>query len=270
MPNSDSNIYNYNVLKLKNNIKRILKERNITQTTLSEKIGMPQSRISKILKSNDSDCFTVQQLAAIANYLHISVDTLLGIEPNKKNDQKDISLSDVIQKLFEINELTPIKIGTCATGNLELIDQFTGETIPEETHCIYFGNQCIRKLLEEWADLTALNTETKQKILKLWQEDTLSRNTERLYKWNFRNKREEGFRLAQYYLSGLAPNTPDECFCVIPPKKEELELLNWYLMEYAWKDLEDNDYGLLNDIVSSFEDRPKNDNNDDIEKLPFH
>lgn len=264
MPNSNSNISNYDVSKLKNNIKRILKEKNITQTTLACEVGMPQPRISKILKSNDSDCFTVQQLAAIANYLHISVDTLLGIEPIEETKQEDVSLSDVMQKLFEINELSPIKIGTCETE--EAVDKFTGEPITKTTHCIFFDNQYAEKLLEEWGDLAALNTETKQKLLRLWQDDTLERNKERYHKWDFRNKREEGYRLACHYLAEYSDEYSREFFFIkIPPTNEEVELLNWYLIKYAYYDFDENDYGMLHEVISELENMIKK----DAEELPF-
>ena len=71
---------NYNINILKQNILKLMNEKGITQSALARGIGMQQSRISKILNLDNSDCFTVQQLADISRFLHVSTDTLLGLE----------------------------------------------------------------------------------------------------------------------------------------------------------------------------------------------
>ena len=59
---------NYNINILKQNILKLMNEKGITQSALAKGIGMQQSRISKILNLDNSDCFTVQQLADIAGF----------------------------------------------------------------------------------------------------------------------------------------------------------------------------------------------------------
>ena len=73
-------ITDYDISTLIENIQRIMKERNITQEELAAAAGIAQPRISKIFKREGANCFTIQQLVAIASYFHVSVDSLLNIK----------------------------------------------------------------------------------------------------------------------------------------------------------------------------------------------
>lgn len=81
-------ITDYDISTLIENIQRIMKERNITQEELAAAAGIAQPRISKIFKREGSNCFTIQQLVAIASYFHVSVDSLLGIKTNNPPEEE--------------------------------------------------------------------------------------------------------------------------------------------------------------------------------------
>lgn len=192
----------YDTSILKKNIARIMKERNITQSELASAIGMQQSAISKILSCNDSSCFNVPQLVSIAEYLHESVDFLLGITPTEK-PQKEHSLSDLCTKLFELDEIYEANIGTCETGEYKVLDYGSDLTEPITTECIFFKNDKIANLLKELGEVKALGVPNKQlkgKMMNLWKEDTLDKSKTRKKSWDFRDEEEQGLYLARILL----------------------------------------------------------------------
>ena len=105
MDKSNINISLYDINILKNNIKKIMKEKHITQTELSESTGIDQPRISTVLSGKTSECFTVPQLVSISGTLKVSVDTLLGIIPPEESEQ-DLCMSDICSKLFDLDKIS--------------------------------------------------------------------------------------------------------------------------------------------------------------------
>lgn len=151
-------ITDYDISTLIENIQRIMKERNITQEELAAAAGIAQPRISKIFKREGSNCFTIQQLVAIASYFHVSVDSLLGIKTNNPpEEEKGITLSDVCVKLFELDDLASISFGECRNG--EIIPSQTAPGEWEEAYgpCIYFKNDSISNFISEWIEMKEIN-----------------------------------------------------------------------------------------------------------------
>lgn len=67
-----------NILILKENVRKLLKNRSITQQELAETIGMSQANVSKALNPDEKKCFTVEQLFKISQNYHVSIDALTG------------------------------------------------------------------------------------------------------------------------------------------------------------------------------------------------
>ena len=152
-------ITDYDISTLIENIQRIMKERNITQEELAAAAGIAQPRISKIFKREGSNCFTIQQLVAIASYFHVSVDSLLGIKTNNPpEEEKEITLSDVCVKLFELDDLASISFGECRNG--EIIPSQTAPGEWEEAYgpCIYFKNDSISNFISEWIEMKEIHS----------------------------------------------------------------------------------------------------------------
>lgn len=63
---------------LKQNIKALLKNKNMTQQQFADAIGMTQSNVSKALSEGDKKCFTVEQIFSIADHFGVSIDWMLG------------------------------------------------------------------------------------------------------------------------------------------------------------------------------------------------
>lgn len=151
MSESNDEIYNYDINILKRNIKKLMKEKNITQKELAQKIGCEQPRVHSALDTNSSACFTIPQLVSISYYYDISIDKLIGLDTVKKAQAKEISMDDICTKLFEIDhDVIEIKIGPCRTEKHQIVDSFTGEEVAVETWGIYFDNKAITDFLEEW------------------------------------------------------------------------------------------------------------------------
>lgn len=227
-------IYDTNILK--RNISRITKERNITQSELAAAIGMQQPAISKILSCNDSSCFSIQQLVNIANYLHESVDTLLGVTPIDE-PQKETSLSDLCQKLFEIDEVQNIEIGICETGEYEIIDDITVEQTPITTECMFFKNEQISQILKEWKEVKShgsLSKQTKRKIVQLWKDDTINETKTRMKKWEFRNIEEQGAYLAKILLDYYYDPIPDSFLPLDLLQNDSVYVLQTFINESAF------------------------------------
>lgn len=196
MSKIDKNIIEYDISNLKKNIKNLMKEKHITQTSLANKAGMDQSRISAILNGKSSDCFTVPQLVYIARALNVSTDTLLGLD-EPKEPEHELCMSDICSKLFELDNMVNLKIGSCRTGKYQEIDSFTHEE-EIEAPGIYFSSQALSDFLKEWNEIVSSNIgrkETKAKVLELWKTETLKDASKRKAKWDYRTEEEAAERL---------------------------------------------------------------------------
>ena len=70
---------------LKENVRKYMKEKGISQQQLGEKIGMSQSNVNKCLKIGDgSRSFTLEQVCALADYFGTTTDELLGRSEEKR------------------------------------------------------------------------------------------------------------------------------------------------------------------------------------------
>lgn len=237
----------YDIDMLKKNIKSILEDRNITQTELGRITGINQSRISAVLSGKTADCFTVQQLADIAIALNMSVDSLMGLE-KPEEEHKDITLADVCEKLFEIDDIVGLHIGQCDTDEVILHDSFP---VPEKCLGIYFKNEHLIKILGEWKDIKSINSnnETKYKILKLWEKDSLEAYSKKKKKWNFRDKKEQGKYLANELVkSSITETPPFDLFA-----EESIDIIKWYMEQgYIYFDFENYERNIVQSELKKY------------------
>ncbi|MCD7868276.1 MAG: helix-turn-helix transcriptional regulator [Clostridiales bacterium] len=68
------------LLRLKQNIKNLMKEYNIPQSKIADVTGASQPQVSKSLKMDSNTFFSVEELFAIADFFQVSVDALSEAE----------------------------------------------------------------------------------------------------------------------------------------------------------------------------------------------
>lgn len=215
MSKIDENIIEYDTGILKGNIKDLMKEKHITQAALASNAKMEQSRISAILSGKSSDCFTVPQLVYIARTLNVSTDALLGIETTKESEH-ELCMSEICSKLFEIDNMFHLKIGTCKMGEYRETNDYTNEIIETEVPGIYFNNQPLSDFLKEWNEIASSSIgrkETKTKVLELWKAETLKDADGRKSKWNFRTEQEQANLLTDHLLEEYHDYCESQCYC---------------------------------------------------------
>ena len=97
------------------NIKKLMRNNNISQATLSEalskSIPLSQGRISLCLNENKSDNFTIEQIVAIADYFKVSIDSMLGIQTQET--EKDLTCRDICKSIARIIKCTNTHICKC-------------------------------------------------------------------------------------------------------------------------------------------------------------
>lgn len=81
------------------NILKIMEDKRITQNDLANIANTHQSRISRCLKCEGD--FTISQLADIASYFDVSIDTLLSGE--KEDCRQEITAKDVCKLLHTLS-----------------------------------------------------------------------------------------------------------------------------------------------------------------------
>lgn len=102
--------FNNNILK--QNIKSLLKNKNITQQQLAHTIGMSQSNVSKALSEGDKKSFTVEQIYSIADHFEVSIDWMLGYETAARNAKGLRAIGAFLAELLSARNArcTPIEI----------------------------------------------------------------------------------------------------------------------------------------------------------------
>ena len=187
----------YDIDIMKKNISTLMDKHNVSQTTLALEIGVPQPRISRILNGKDS--FTIPQLVKIAKRFHVSVDDLLGLEPEEV--EHEATLTDVYNALFDLNKIINLDIVNTPIYESDGMPSLQPEYIPT----IHLENKHIEKVLYQWKSLveTELNEELKKKVLDLWENEIICSQEYRPLKWGFRTEEEYACYLATQILEKM-------------------------------------------------------------------
>ena len=101
------NLYYYNRNLFIDNLKKVLDDRKMRPQDLV-KLGISQPRISECLNKTKKANFTFEQVVLISHYLNVSIDSLVGMETNRLDD--NITLHDIMKLLFIIDEVEPFSI----------------------------------------------------------------------------------------------------------------------------------------------------------------
>lgn len=161
-----------NIDIVKGNITRIMNEKGINQSELSERTGIPQPRISAALSFGNGKCFTTEQIIKLASkdVLNCSTDEILLPPDEQKANKNNIeTFSDALKMLFEIDDFMDFCI---AESRIDVSYDINGYVT---TLGICSDSPVFEKILNEWQQLkeTTLQEPLKSKIIKQWQDDTL-------------------------------------------------------------------------------------------------
>ena len=240
----------YDIKKAINNIRRIMVEKDIGQKEIESITGVTQSNISNILnkKKNPSGSykfFSVEQLVALSLEWEISVDELLGITLPKKKEENE--LAAILTRLFEIDELVPVDIGTYRDGHLS-------------------------KLLKTWDNLNQFGASSHDAIgaaieaKHYWQESVISQSSRRPIRWAFRTASEQSEYIALQYINYYQKKnnilTADDCFaecaCAVVDSyyyesvekmiEEQRKLLEYYIGSSSYLNLSHDKRKILDEF----------------------
>lgn len=162
---------NHDIVISKRNVKRLMKEKSLTQIKLAEIAGIKQTRVSRILSENNSDFFTIPQLVDIAEYFCISLDELIGLK-QKQEMPKYETLSDIASALFALSDCR-----TCLSfKNIEIPYTFTHRNGTKEERkktrtAVYFDTEAINQFMAEWKIITQdiKDISCKDELYNLWK-----------------------------------------------------------------------------------------------------
>lgn len=98
---------NYDTNILIQNIKRLMRDKNVSQQKLAEILEMSQPNVSKALNENNKKCFTLIQVIGIADFFQVSVDELIH---NRKSISVSTNPRDVARFLATLLENGDAKI----------------------------------------------------------------------------------------------------------------------------------------------------------------
>lgn len=190
-----------NFAKIFDKLCRDSQKSNITLSS-EDNLGIRADKLSKLRSENDAVKPSVDDLLSISQYFHISLDELTGNKVEISNNE--VSLLDIVEPLFTLSQLTDIKIEhTFVPAHTEAIGFPPNETefieveAKEGDICISFEHEQIKRILGEWSEALKIkeNFETGESLYTNWKNGIMEASSNRLEKWDFRNKEEEGDRL---------------------------------------------------------------------------
>ena len=106
------------------NISNLMANNGITQKQLGDILGMSQPNVKHALNPNEKKCFTLDQIMGIAEYFHVSIDSLVG---NKAVEEEMISPRSIGRLLSTLIERHEVKYKIITKEE----EVYTPEPLPE-------------------------------------------------------------------------------------------------------------------------------------------
>lgn len=178
------------------NIRKLMDENNVTQKQLADILGMSQPNVNHALNPKGTKCFTLEQIAGIAQHFKTSVDLLIGNRRAQYIETSPRATAAFIAKLLENHR------GLLATTAIEedrfIIDDmnpYAGATHKRESGeylCLYLPNYWplpevdpVGEVFNEYCNcgndtcMTEVNTFLKQfnEIFTIYENGGLSQET---------------------------------------------------------------------------------------------
>lgn len=167
----------------KNNISRMMKQKNITQAKLGELLGINQPCVSNALDTRQSRFFTVEQIIKLAEIFECSTDKILLSPQNQcHNDIK--TLSDAMEMLFILDSFIDFTI-----ENFEVADD---DNIIHKATFMRSDSSYLQKILKQWGELkkSSLSSDFKKEVIQDWKKRILKEHST-ITKEEFLNQKRE-------------------------------------------------------------------------------
>lgn len=142
--------------EIKDNISNMLFGKK--QSDICKKTGISQSRLSEF--ANGHSLPTLEQAAALADFLEISIDDLIGHKTAEKTGVH--SMADVLRCFFALDN-------ACVISEIS-IDDLIGFYFFEPIAAVIYEYMQLKKALKD--------SPSKEKVLSLWIKDALERYTD--------------------------------------------------------------------------------------------
>ena len=154
----------------------LYKQNDTKREDIAAKTGIDKNKITKLRRMKYDTQPTIDDLIAISDYYHVTVDELLRpqeeTEQNKEQEKSFDSLGDIAKSLFEIGKCIKLHL---ASINVEVGQTEYGEPITDYHTCIYFSNQRMCELLNEWKKISfaTFDVGCGEKLKSLWEKDAI-------------------------------------------------------------------------------------------------
>lgn len=166
---SDNNMPKYNTDFLNQNIKSKMKEFNISQNVLADKLGINQSRVSQILSNKSGASFSISQLVQLSNIFNTTPNELLGVTTSDKPVINN--LSEVAKFFFALSDIMEISV-----HDIELSDfpQYSGfpKSCEGQRCAIFFDNPTLNAFFKTWEGLSTsyMDDYVRKELFSTWKE----------------------------------------------------------------------------------------------------
>ena len=160
----------------------LYKQNDTKREDIAAKTGIDKNKITKLRRMKYDTQPTIDDLIAISDYYHVTVDELLRpqeeTEQNKEQEKSFDSLGDIAKSLFEIGKCIKLHL---ASINVEVGQTEYGEPITDYHTCIYFSNQRMCELLNEWKKISfaTFDVGCGEKLKSLWEKDAIENYKQR-------------------------------------------------------------------------------------------
>lgn len=189
----------------------LYKQNDTKREDIAAKTGIDKNKITKLRKIKYNTQPTVDDLIAISDYYHVTIDEL--IRPQEETEQIENheinfnSLGDIVDALFEID------------ANVGLYFRILESETP--ICMVYFDSELMNNFLNEWNDIreTTLKMRSGPKLYYLWQSDKIREYTmhdfseNHLFDRSFSAAEECIDNLESAYDLYLSGNEPKDFFC---------------------------------------------------------
>lgn len=159
-----------NLEYFKSKFDTLYKQNDTKREDIASKTGIDKNKITKLRKCKYPTQPTVDDLIAISDYYHVTVDELLRPQEESEqiNDYEESfdSLGDIIEILFKIDHSIGIDFNTEINDN----------SLP-----LYILNPKIQDLIKEWTiikgNLTSIS-DCGPELIKLWEQNKIDKYKE--------------------------------------------------------------------------------------------